>query len=537
MKAWTLAILVGVTACDAEAPTQAVDSDEAPIDDVAPDMTVSTSGDSDGATSPPPPPLPEDCRSPNQQVVSFSVSPSAPNDDQLPDTSVVAEVTLAEVSTVAVVCQHDTESEEVFFVESEAADTQHTLHLTGLIANSTYTCTAAPVCPFVDGPPTTTTYTTGIPPEGVRRLEVTSIHPVLGVTGAWTLAPLRSSLSTWLVAWDRDGRARWWWPTPSSVFLDIEVLADVGEDTVVWGGGQTGDGRTHVVSMLDGSIVYAYAPPHWDQNNYHHDGKRVEDGRLLTLEGALNTPPGGGFPWEGFRIQLHDQTTGTVSFDYSSQTGVDFGDLSVGSGDAYHANWAEYRITPSGGRVYASLCETRQILSIDETTQEAVWLFGLDLGWTIEDHLGNPLSDDDFPQCQHGLEVDETGDRLLVYDNGNIRAESRASEWVLDPTTLTATRTWNWTEAGWYENILGDIDWITEDRILVTKASLFGTELVEVDRSTRAVANRYNMPTGSMYRSERYFGCDLFSSVAECETRAERYEELRGLFTPAATAR
>ena len=479
-----------------------------------------------------PPPLPEECASETQSVLSFSVQPTVPGNSDHPDTVLVAAVEVAEPSAVVVACTHNEDSDKVFFAESEALETSHTLHLSGLIANSSYTCSAAPVCPFIAGGAATVNYQTSVPPTALKRL-TPSINPALGMTGSWTLAPF-SNGGTWIVIWDRDGRVRWWWPTPNSVGLDVEALADVGDDAIVWGGGYSSDGRVQVVDMIDGSVSYAFEPPGWEEDCFHHDAKRVEDDRLMTLEMVDNFPTsGGGSSWEGFRIRMVDQATDVVSFDFNSQTLVDDGTLEPGFGDVYHANWVDFRDTPTGGRVYASLCFSEQIVAIDEATHEALWLLGQGLGWTVLDANGSPLPDSALPQCQHGLEVDSTGDTLLVYDNGRNRVESRASEWHIDGTTKTATRLWNWTEPGWFESILGDIDWLDNDRVLVTQASLFSPEIVEVDRATGQVASRFTVASSAMYRAHRYNGCDFFSSVDECDATAERYDELRGLFSPA----
>ena len=48
----------------------------------------------------------------------------------------------------------------------------------------------------------------------------------------------------------------------------------------------------------------------------------------------------------------------------------------------------------------------------------------------LVDADGDRLRDENFPQCQHGLEID--GDTLLVYDNGTENGWSRATEYTLD---------------------------------------------------------------------------------------------------------
>jgi hypothetical protein len=181
-----------------------------------------------------------------------------------------------------------------------------------------------------------------------------------------------------------------------------------------------------------------------------------------------------------------------------------------------------------------SLCFDRTILAVDPATSEVRWRFGPGLGWTLSDAQGLPLDEAALPQCQHGIEVD--GHRLLLYDNGRDRGESQAVEWLLDPATLTATRTWQWTEPGWFVDIWGDVDELGSERVLVTEANRCGSGLassiVEVDRATGAVASRLVLPVGSgTYRAERYDGCDLFANTRWCSALAERRAALDAFFT------
>jgi len=37
---------------------------------------------------------------------------------------------------------------------------------------------------------------------------------------------------------------------------------------------------------------------------------------------------------------------------------------------------------------------------------------------------------------------------------------------------------------------------------------------------------------GMTYRSQRYDGCEMFTSVRECETLATRYDEVAALLVP-----
>lgn len=253
----------------------------------------------------------------------------------------------------------------------------------------------------------------------------------------------------------------------------------------------------------------------------------------MSLEIRNNTR--GGEDWDGFGIRTHDPLTGIVDFEFDSQTLVDAGLLEVPSffdNDPYHANWVDWGETAAGPEVYVSLCLSWQIVAIDVTTGDAAWLLGRGLGWSVIDEFGDPLPEDALPQCTHGLEI--TGERqLLVYDNGQARNVSSGAEWLIDPGTMTAQRLWTWTEPGWSEDYLGDIDDLGNDRVLITQASHASTNvIVEVDRLTGGIASRMTFTGGQTYRTERYDGCDFFDSVKHCETLATRHAEVAPLLVP-----
>jgi hypothetical protein len=466
-------------------------------------------------------------RDPDLAVEAVSALPG------LIDTLVQVDVRLSRPSSVAVQCTSDEDPAEVFFAEDLAETEQHLLRLSGLLPRTVYRCAAGPTCPQAADGPATFTYQTGEAPADLR--ELTPEVGAIGMDGAWTLAPYGLSAffaTTWIVIWGPDGRPRWWWRAPDGVGVWIEARYDLDRQDLVWGGGFAPDGRVSSVDLWAGQ-TYAWDAPSWESTIFHHDGKRVADGRLLTLEIRPNHQ--GALTWDGFGIRLHDQATGAVSWDFDSQELVDAGVLPGGGGyedDPYHANWADWQDTPDGPAVYVSLCFSKQILAIDEATHAVRWQLGRGLGWTVQDAAGNPLGEEALPQCQHGLAV--AGDRLLVYDNGQDRYQSAAEEWSIDGASRTATLEWSWTEAGWTEPYLGDVDWLPDGRVLVTEATSFGpASIVDLDPATGEVGGRLRFDQGGYtYRAERYQGCDLFTSVRACPALADRYAEVSGALTP-----
>ncbi|MEQ1571371.1 MAG: hypothetical protein ABMA64_37430, partial [Myxococcota bacterium] len=297
------------------------------------------------------------------------------------------------------------------------------------------------------------------------------------------------------------------------------------------------EGRLRIVDVWEGER-YAWAPRGWEQVVFHHDGKRVADGRSMTLE--LRENVAGAVTFDGFGLRLHDPATGEVSFDYDSQGLVDAGVLPPGTEtkrDPWHANWMDWQDGPAGPEVYVSLCFSRQILAIGEPRGDLRWQLGAGLGWTVVDADGAALGDEALPQCQHGLEVE--GDRLLVYDNAQDRDGSSVSEWRIDPATRTATRLWLWEEPGWQLDYLGDVDALPGGRVLVTQATTFGpAQIVEVDRASGRVASRLSFDDrGYTYRAERIDGCDLFTSVSACPSTRERFDRVAALLGRPVTGR
>lgn len=485
---------------------------------------------------PPPGYTGQACESDTQAVLSATFSPLP-----IGSTGTYA-VELTEEAALAVACVNDASSDDILFVESQDVATKHEIRMAGMAGGASYTCSVAPLCPYAQGRVTQVSVSAPPIPDGVGHFEV-SEGSADAMWGAWTLGPMAAStynVDTWLVVWGPQGRMRWWWPLPEGVGTPVEVLWNPETRQMEWGGGGSVYGRPHSVDLFDG-VQYAWAPEGWENERFHHDGKRVEDGRWISLMDRDNTTTEpGGLTWLGFGIRMHDQDTGEISWDFDSQTLVDAGalheldsfDVPYGD-DPYHANWVDMRTTPDGNQVFISTCFSRQLLAVDEATQQPLWTLQRDAGWTVLDETGAPLTQDDLPQCQHGLEVDSDGKTFLVYDNGWERGESRASVWVIDGETKTAQRTWNWTEDGWFRQFVGDIDWLPNGHVWITQAGPGGLlqELVEVVPDTGAVVGRLTISSNPLrtYRTERYDGCDIFSSATQCDAVGQRLTEIGGL--------
>jgi len=432
---------------------------------------------------------------------------------------------------VAAWCSGST-ADDLLFVESTGEAAQHELRLRGLAADTDYTCTAVPTCADAAmGDPATTTHLTPPPPPSLGTIQRTTTDEALGEVLFAATSPTGFA-SAWLMAWGPEGRPRWWDVLPDGVAMYVEARYHPDDDLIAWGGGMSPAGTPHLTDPWDGA-QWSFAAPEAPFVQFHHDGKRLPDHTVLTLEQYLHVEED---TWDGFRIRGIDPETDTVFLDVSSQPARDAGWLvpTLGHRDPWHANWMDLVVgpgseDPTDPELMVSLCYDWSVISLDPTTGQPRWILRRAEGWSVEDALGYPLTDDDLPRCTHGLEVD--GDRVLLYDNGQTTDQSAVEEWRIDPDTKTATLLWSWTEEGWQEDFLGDVDWLA-DHVVVTQARIAGVpSVVEVDPATDRQVGRWDFSDGAgrVYRSELLEACDLLPQlVSACPATEARYIEVRG---------
>lgn len=447
-------------------------------------------------------------------------------------------VKLSRAASVAVVCTAPGDPDERHLFESDAVAVAHEVRLSGLLADTEYTCRAAPVCPTSSARPATFPVQTGSLPDLVPDTIVTGTGEDVG---GYLLANASDDCDReWqrFVVFDRQGRARWVYTPPTWVGPSVSLRYD-GDGRFVWGGGwEPGpEGRPRVVDLYDGEVYdLAAALPDAETSAFHHDGKRLADGRFATLEETEVEGRRGSF--QGFRVRLVDAEAGRVDTTYSGQRALDEGHLPSGTGDAWHANWVDTADRGDRRELLVSLCAISRTIAVDADTGEWLWGFGLGGDFTIVDSRGRRLDDDHYPQCQHGLE--RVDDRLLVYDNGWSRAYSRAVEYRLDPDRHLAVELWEWTEPGWFETTLGDVDYLPDDHVLVAAghAECFSsspgdhTTISEIVPATgeKVWELRYADVELMAYRAEWVAGCALFDNVAACPALERRWRDLAPLF-------
>lgn len=474
---------------------------------------------------------PDDCEE-DPELSVWSVDVATPEDKPLVRRF---EVALTRPASLALACRHDGDPTEVHYQVSEPAP-YHEVVVAGLLPDTGYTCRFAPLCPRATVAPTELSIHTE--PLDDRFPPVTATHESsLGLEGGpYLLTNVQQycagDYSQRLVVYDAEGRERWYHEAPDGMDMGIEARVHDGE--VVWGGGNTPDARAERVT-LEGEVVYKVDFEGAGGLQFHHDGKQLPDGRLMTLTYEF-IPVSGSWRY-AFAIRTHALGSTSPDWVWSSEDGLAAGDLPGGVGDLYHANWMDIVDSDEGPTAYVSMCALSQVLAVDVATGAVKWKMGLAGDFDLVDAAGNPLGEHEFTGCQHGLEVD--GDRVLVYDNGWYRGYSRVAQYTVDTSIMTATLDWTWEGESWYETALGDADWLPNDHLLVTKAhaECFGSspgarsEVVEVDQPSGEVVwrLRFDDIDTATCRAERVDGCALFRDVRYCDTAATGFEAARAI--------
>ena len=451
----------------------------------------------------------------------------------------IIDVSLDGPAAIAVECTLDADSTEVHLVESPRA-VSHQVRINGLLADEDYTCAVALTSPRAPARTTTFTFTTPAARYRAPLMEVARDESLAMTGGDYTIFNHQrwcdGDTTQRLFIVDPEARVRWQYEIPVGMDMGVEARPNA-DGNIVWGGGNTPQSATEIVS-LSGEVLYKVDFPRAWRTAFHHDGKQIDSGEILTLEYAFNNNSAGE-NWRGFSLRTFDPTTGEETWEWKSQYGYDQGVLPAGAGDVYHANWVDIHEEADGPTAYVSLCLRYQVLAVDVATKNVKWLFGPGGDFTLQNRDGEPLSDRFYSSCQHGIEVAD-GNRILMYDNGWVRGQSRAVEYELDHAAGTATLMWSWTEDGWYETILGDADWLPEDHVLLDQAHMEcgssspgrPNQIVEIDKATGGVPWRLTMPhlNDCSYRAERIASCTLFTNAKYCAQTRERLGELAGAF-------
>ncbi len=410
-------------------------------------------------------------------------------------------------------------------MRSAEAAPAHRFLVQGLLADASYSCTATPDCTAEPSAPFE--LATAALPEGVPRLDLV-VPATATAWGAYALVnhgrPCSGDDQNRLLIVDHEGRVRWYF-TPEGLdqgsTIDIESQY-LGDGVIAWGGGDRDEGDPQLVD-LSGEILYTAAYPDAGPHVYHHD---IEVGDAGTILGIINTDEEQGpQSWEGFGLVEHDPETLEVLWEWTSMEAVLTGDLALGGRDPWHANSMAVVDDAEGESVWVSFLTTNEIVRIDRATRRIVWTLGPGGDFALVDPDGNALPDSAWFSGMHAIDVDPNG-HLMVYDNGQELARSRALELALDTAAGTATLVWSFQEDDWYEPIWGDADTLDNGHKLInmSHAECWGGTrghlgaLVEVDPVDDTIVWRvaFSDEDDSSYRSQKLDGCEVFANATLC---------------------
>lgn len=439
-------------------------------------------------------------------------------------------VELSAAADVALTCVAVDDPAEVHLTEARAWRAA-TLSLRGLRADTDYDCRVTPVCPQARDGSTELSLRTAPLPEGLpsTRVEHDPDEPLAG--GDYTLFNHQrlgsATREQQLVVVDPEGRIRWHYALPAGLDAGVEVLP-AADGTFAWGGGNSPLGAPAVVDV-DGATLERVEYPGSAEATFHHDGKRLVDGRFLTLEAVPNSDRGR--TWTGFALGRWDPLTGGLDWSWSSQQAVDAGRLDPGTGsNPWHANWADLLVIDGRETALVGLCNISQVVAVDVASGEVAWVWGPGGDFALYDVEDQPLGDGEWPQCLHG--PDYRDGRLVLFDNGRERARSRVSRYRIDPDHRRTVLEWTWSD-GRFADHLGDADDLPEGRVLVTEsvtsgpADSRGTRILEVDADGATLwALELDAEDSAVYRAQRILGCGPFTDTRYCPDLAERLAAL-----------
>jgi Arylsulfotransferase (ASST) len=292
-------------------------------------------------------------------------------------------------------------------------------------------------------------FTTGQPPDLLRRV---SIHTTGNAGPGLTLAALQvGGNDVFAVAFDSEGQIRWYRRFAGNDPVGGELKQQSNGDFTIYRGTSHGSQRvpgSYVELTPAGDSVRAVsqtAPRYVDNHEFWitpgPDGQErfhffSYDYRSVVLDSG-----GSRRPLAGHQL-LRLRADGSAEFEWSSWDHFSLKDwieprpkTLPEEFDFDHPNSIDL---DEQGNYVVSFRRLSQIVKLDATTAEIRWrLGGRRSDFTI---LGDPLGGFTF---QHSARL-LPNDHLLLYDNGggHTPPESRAVEYALDTTAMTATMVW-----------------------------------------------------------------------------------------------
>ena len=429
----------------------------------------------------------------------------------------MVDVTAAAEAALEVVCTDEAGAGDEMVVSDASGTTKRRLTITGLLAETAYTCTvssgdaevgfdfATPALP--ETPPQTI-----VGGDGTADGYTLYYHMISDFDGEVSQTPSR------LFVVDPLGRVRWYYEV-GNTSIDVDAHLLDGQQ-ILYGGALR---VPPTVVGIDHTPILELE----SEERFHHQIEPLSDGRILTLTEIENTD--GVHTWNGFLVSVRELATLEILWSWSSQTGVDAGALPVGvvdDGDPYHANSAQLLEGDDEPHVMlVSLRNLDRILAIDTDTSEVVWTVGRDGDFALVDAQGDPLPDEQWFEGQHALEAHWP--RVLLFDNGPqaLRSDgtsSRALEIEIDTENKLVKQTWSYADSSVHEALGGDANRLPSGNVLMTQPHWGNvwddrSKIVEVTPAGDVVWRLdFGAERDLLYRAERIDPCSLFSNRAYC---------------------
>lgn len=337
-------------------------------------------------------------------------------------------------------------------------------------------------------------------PEEVVPLQVSTPDPSRMQPGGFVLGALLQLDSAWVVILDRDGDLVWWTEVGDGLLAPTVRLSRDGRSVLMgtYDQNQSVDvGELRRVSLREGTATTTRTVL------AHHDFLELPDGRIawLAFDSRETDYQGGLYDVVGDAVvagpegateetptevlhALHDHLDAEPRCFHAEEEVV-----GLGGKDWTHAN-------------SLALLEDRGEIAIVSRFLDLVWAFDLDSGapaWQVG--LEGGLQGEPMPPIDHGHLSDLWAEGMLVFDNGDHRADlrSRVVEYRLDLEAGTFQQTWElWHPEGMHIPLLGDarrlpdgnrlVAWSTQGRLV--EVSTEGQELWTVQTGVGAIWGR-----------------------------------------------
>ena len=381
-------------------------------------------------------------------------------------------------------CESTSVSTERHRLQTSEASPEITLF--GLLANHTYTCVLE-----AHEAQYSTQVTTPTLPQDLPDMTLTASRAQETYTLMHYGDRLKATQKVLIVV-DPMGEIRWFFRPAHPTFMDVDA-SFTEEGHIHFGGGGGGldllDQTATAPQTIDLSGNVLSAVPITGDASFHHHAQSVGANQSTALIYAPNVIENEDV--HGSELLHFDLATGEIIWSWNTQQAIDSAaidlDLSI-LPNAIHPNWVQKRKED----YLISLFHNESVISVSNVTGEVKWRIGMDGDFLLHESDGSVANTQRWFRGIHG--ADFSGDSLLVYDNlhspnNDTDYFSRVVRVALDETNMHATITGEYTEPGWIEPILGSVEAIGGDDILVGMGHCLACESLD------------NMPVGKNHHS------------------------------------